>query len=494
MPTAATSQEPAVSRLSGSFTAWLIAITALGLVLRIVVVAVASRNLPFDDGLWYHGVAHIVADGHGYLSPGNFVFRGKAFATAEHPPLYPGILAGMVWLGPGSVLALQMTTACFAAAGVPVIGLLGRRVGGPRVGLVAAFLCAALPNFWQYDALLLSEALLPLTLGLYLLCVYRLWDRPSVGAALLAGLTLAVAGYNRAELFLLGLLAVGVLLRNPRLSGAKVRIGRIAAVGLVAMALAAPWTIRNLTTFQRTVWFTDNVDSVMAGANCKKVYSGAHIGEWNSFCYAAVFRKGWDESVAFSEARHAGITYARRHTDALPLVIVARIGREWQLWAPFDHIGTDGRPNGLWIASISSFWILTILGAIGAVQLHRARRLVWPLASIAGFVTVLAALTYGAARLRAPLDVALLVLAAVPIASGWSSRRGRSSLIAPDPAVEPAAAAAPAAPAATRARSTASAAPLTTRYSVFRRCDTAPTRSPARLWTPICAPTYRFES
>ena len=156
------------------------------------------------------------------------------------------------------------------------------------------------------------------------------------------------------------------------------------------------------------MWFTDNTDSVIAGANCKRVYEGPHIGEWNSACWAAVFRKGWDESVAFSEARHAGILYMEDHLDELPLVVVARVGRAWQVWAPFDHIGNDGRPHGLWIASISVFWLMAILGVFGALQLRRAGRLMWPLGGIAAFVTMLAAATYGngappgAARRRAP--------------------------------------------------------------------------------------------
>src|SRR4029079_13765833 len=135
-----------------SFAWWLVAITALGLGVRILVVALASRDLPFDDGIWYLGQSHIIGEGHGYLSPALFIFQKKPFATAEHPPLYPALLGVMVWLGHGSVLALQMTSAVVGSLGVAVIGLLGRRVAGPRVGLVAAFLCAVAPNVWQYDA------------------------------------------------------------------------------------------------------------------------------------------------------------------------------------------------------------------------------------------------------------------------------------------------------------------------------------------------------
>ena len=147
----------------GSFVRWLAAITVLGLGVRVLVVALASRDLPFDDGVWYLGQAHIIAAGHGYLSPAQFIFHSRSFATAEHPPLYPALLALMVWLGHGSVLALQMTSAVVGSLGVAVIGLLGRRVAGPRVGLVAAGLCAVAPNIWQYNALLLSESILALT-------------------------------------------------------------------------------------------------------------------------------------------------------------------------------------------------------------------------------------------------------------------------------------------------------------------------------------------
>ena len=217
---------------------------------------------------------------------------------------------------------------------------------------------------------------------------------------------------------MLGVLVVPIVLRNPRLSGAGVRAGRIALVALVALAAVLPWTVRNLTTFERPVLFSDNVDSVFAGANCKRTYSGRSIGAWDSYCYAAVFRHGWDESVAFSEARHAGTLYLRHHLDRLPVVVAARLGREFGVFKPFEGIGNDGRDPWLWIASATSFWLMAALGVAGAVMLHRARRLMWPLAAVAGFATVAGRRHVRRARLRAPLDIALLVVAAVPIERG----------------------------------------------------------------------------
>ena len=133
------------------------------------------------------------------MAPGQYVFGGRHLATAEHPPLYPSLLAVVAWMGHTSVLGFQLTDALLGTAGIVVIGLLGRAVGGARVGVIAAALAAVSPNIWQYDTLVLSESLLVLTLGLFLLVVYRFWNQPRPRDGLLLGVTLALATYTRAR-------------------------------------------------------------------------------------------------------------------------------------------------------------------------------------------------------------------------------------------------------------------------------------------------------
>ena len=298
-------------------------------------VALASRDLPFDDGIWCLGQSQIIiADGPGYLYRRR-MFASTAtsrFATAEHPPLYPALLAAMAWLGHGSVLALQMTSAVVGAAGVTVIGLLGR----PR-GWTTCRACCRVPvrggaEHLAVNALLLSESILALTFGLYLLALYRLWDRPSIGAAAFAGVTLALAGYNRAELLLLGVLAIPIVLRNPRLAGARCPCRPDRGGGRRRRRGGRAWTIRNLTTFQRPVLFSDNVDSVLAGANCPQDLlrtRDRRVG----FRRATRRCSGPDGTRAWPSpsARHAGTLYFRHHLDEVPLVVLARVGRDWGL-------------------------------------------------------------------------------------------------------------------------------------------------------------------
>ena len=398
-----------------AFRRWLLGIVAVGLVIRLVVAALASRDLPFGDGIWYHTQAQIIAGGFGYLAPGQYVFAAQHLATAEHPPLFPFVLGVVDWFANSSVVLFQTTCAVLGAAGIAAIGLLGRAVGGARLGLTAAALCAVAPNIWQYDALVLSESLLVLTAGLFLLSLYRFAARPTTGRAAVVGLTLAAATYNRTEMVLLGLLLVPLVWRNSELVGLRSRIRLLGVAAGITLALLAPWVVRNLTTFNTTVVFSNNQDSVIAGANCDNTYYGPDVGSWNPVCNTGNMPKGFDQSEVFARSRARGIDYARDHLDRLPVVVVARVGRAWDVFRPFQGMGNDGRSDALTIASALSFYVLVVLGAFGALQLHRAGRRVWPLLVIAPFVTVIAAGGYGISRLRFPLDIALLVLAAPPL-------------------------------------------------------------------------------
>ena len=50
-----------------------------------------------------------------------------------------------------------------------MIGLVGLRLAGPRVGLVAAAIAAVYPNLWINDSLVMSETLALLLVSLALL-------------------------------------------------------------------------------------------------------------------------------------------------------------------------------------------------------------------------------------------------------------------------------------------------------------------------------------
>jgi 4-amino-4-deoxy-L-arabinose transferase-like glycosyltransferase len=380
-------------RPAWSFRRRLLLITAAALVVRIVVFALDAHDLPLSDGLWYHGEAQIIAGGHGYLAPGEYLYQGHAHPTAEHPPLFPALLALVTWTFHQSIPLHQLACALMGTAGVFAVGLLGRRVGGEPVGLFAAVLAALAPNVWQYETLLLAESLLLLTVSLFLLAVYRFRDRPDPWRAVQLGVTLALCAYARSELALLGLvIVVPLMVRTPGLGGAWERLKVLAIAAGMTVALMAPWSIRTLTAADTPVLFSNNLDSVIAGANCRYTYDGAAVGSWLPLCHVSQIRAGGGQIDAFARARTEGLHYMSAHLDQLPRVMVFRVGRVLEVYKPFVGLGRDGRSVPLSVSTTVAFYLLAIFGAAGAVRLHRQRRIVWPLIVLVPYVTVLAML------------------------------------------------------------------------------------------------------
>src|SRR5437764_14230959 len=133
------------------------------------------------DGREFHLLANVLATAHRYVQPFLYLYRdGRVVPTAEKPPLYPLALAVPSRLGLDSYSAHRVASCLMGAALVALVGLLGRRVGGDRVGLIAAVVAAVYPALWMLDSSLRSESLYAPLIALCLLAAYRLVGPPSV--------------------------------------------------------------------------------------------------------------------------------------------------------------------------------------------------------------------------------------------------------------------------------------------------------------------------
>jgi len=86
---------------------------------------------------------------------------------------------------------------------VGVCGLVGRRLAGPRAGIVAGLVVATYPYLWVNPGAVLSESVELLVLALLLWAVLRFWARPRLVTAGEIGLYLGLAALTRSELILL---------------------------------------------------------------------------------------------------------------------------------------------------------------------------------------------------------------------------------------------------------------------------------------------------
>jgi 4-amino-4-deoxy-L-arabinose transferase-like glycosyltransferase len=407
----------------------LTAVVAVGLAVRVGYVLIFAQhvNNKVYDSFWYGVTANELKLGHFFALP----FTNAP--SAAHPPL-TSILAGsvnfLIGLHAGTTFQ-RLVMAVLGTGAVLCVGLLGRSVAGPWVGLVAAGLAAVAPNFWIPSGIVMSEAPAMLFMALILLAVVRLIRSPTVLMAVLLGAACGAEALVRAELLLFVpflLVPAALLARSVSL---RRRFGLMAVGILCSLIVVAPWVGRNLATFTDATYISTGDGYALLGANCPQTYAGPQLGSWSLGCSFAAPAHG-DESVEAAKAQHAAVQYAEHHTGRLPVVVLARVGRVWDFYQPIQMANADvneGRPVSASLAGLGFYYALLPLGVAGIVLFRRRRIPQWFLLVPAGIITVVAAVFYGTVRFRAPFEVCLVVLAAPPLvlAGQWiggASRRG----------------------------------------------------------------------
>jgi 4-amino-4-deoxy-L-arabinose transferase-like glycosyltransferase len=395
----------------GGFGAWLAAIAALGLAARLANLLLVDAAEIEGDGVQFHMLALRLAEGDGYRQ---MIFEADV-PTADKPPLYPLVLSLPSALGLDSIDAHRVVSCLMGAALVVIVGLLGRRVAGERVGLVAAGIAALHPALVAMDGSLRSESLYAPLIALALLAAYELAERPRARTAALLGAAIGLAALTRSEavtlIVLLLLPAIVLVPRTRRLS--------VTAIAVVACMLTiSPWVARNWIVLDQPTLST-NSGSLLAGANCQDAYYGPQIGSWP--CFPAVPREwGTEEVEISSRLRDRGLEYAAENAERLPAVVAARVMRSFDVWDPVQasrlEAGIGDRALGMQRAGMLVFYALAALAVWGALILRRLGRPLALLLAPLVLVVMISVTGYGTTRFRAGAEVAVCVLAAVPVA------------------------------------------------------------------------------
>ncbi|HEY6531170.1 MAG TPA: glycosyltransferase family 39 protein [Acidimicrobiales bacterium] len=415
---------------SRRFVSWLIAIVVVGAAVRLAYVWFDRRHaeMIFNDGFYYHHGANLLADGRGFINPFEWQFQGRSLQSADHPPLYLVYLGAFSALGLRSVEAHLLASIVFGIAAVAVAGLLGRRVAGERVGLIAAALVAVYPNTWRYDGALLSEGAVILAVLVVVWLAYRYWDRPTIGRLVAVGAVIGIATLARAELLLLVPLLVVPLGLLTRGQSWRNRIGWAALSSVVCVAVLVPWVGYNRSRFEEPVYLSQNLGSTIAGSYCPSVFDGTLLGYWDFKCPgqaidASDLPDSSDER-ADAVARRAGLTYLGDHLDRVPVVVAARLGRITGVYRPSQQRDLDTLTEGVssWVATGGMITLpFMLVGAVaGGVVLRRRGRVVFPLVAPIACVVVTVVVFYAATRFRSTAEGPLCVLAAVALDALWN--------------------------------------------------------------------------
>lgn len=403
-----------------------------------------------NDQYWYNTTADEVSHGRFFRDP-----PPSNAPKADHPPLTVFVLAGTSFAfehlplsalseKPRTVVGTRLEThvreqrytmALIGALVVLLIGLLGRRIGGDRVGLVAALIAAVYPNMWVNDGLLFAEPIARACVLGALLLALRCRVRTSPFALLALGALCGLAALARTELLLLlPLLAIPVAWPYRR-SGLKPVAVTLLVITAGTAIVIGPWIAYNLSRFKEPVFIATNDGVTLAGANCDPAYHGSGIGLWRTLpCTytAAESAKLGDQSQLNNAYRTKAFDYMRAHAGRVPLVVAARIARTWGLYRPVDMVGYEVNENKeRWVswAGLVSFYPVLVAAIVGAVMLLRRRKryALWILCVPLVTTTVVVALASGQVRHRAVAEPSLTVLAAVAVCAALPSSRARGS-------------------------------------------------------------------
>lgn len=439
---------------SGRFPLGLALITLVGACWRLGVLAFDKWNQPLllNDSLYYSAQARQLVDGIWFREI--FVDR----PGAEHGPLTSVLLAGVSWVDQPVPWQRLVTVLCGIAT-IVVIGLLGRRIGGDRVGLVAAAIAAVYPNLWMNDGLVMSESVSVLMVSLALWAAHRLLTevdartvtpvgavgssmarpaRAAAAAAVVAGVLAGLAALARSELALLTpavMVLVAIRLLRGRPAGTRwVRSLMLPlVVGLSSLLTVAPWVVFNMVRFEETVTLTTNDGTTLLGSYCDASFSGPNIGGWSLLCVVADPDYSMDEepSVRSARQRDLAIDYAKEHVGDLPKVVVARIGRTLDLYGLDSLVAQDvGEERYRWAswAGIVMWWVLAVAAVVGGVVLRRRTApTTWPLWLLlcpVASVTITTVVFYGGHRIRSSMEPTVIVLAALAFVALANRRRG----------------------------------------------------------------------
>ncbi len=394
-----------------------------------------------------------VYDAQGYARIAANLEQGEGFTlgpTATQPasnysPGLPLLVGAAYELGGGvHERSARLLLALIGSLAMLFAYLIGRRLGGPLAGLIAAAAVAIYPALLEYQGMLMSEPLAATLLSGAVLAM--LWAADADRRRrwwLLPGALFGALILTRPEYLAISIpIAVVVFAREGR-DGWRRCLPDAALMLLGLTIVVAPWTIRNAIALDRFVPVSTGGGQVLfAGSYLPSGGDPERVGEEVLERHPGLQRQlPADARLEQILAALAAQRYQAMETDAA----LARMGRE-RLWndiseQPLDYAGfVAAKLSRIWShgprdvmrepAWQAFHWALVALGLLGLVLLAVQRR--WE-ALLIGIV-LLAVTATGALLVASPRRVLVTIplvaaLAGVGIAWAATSMRDRAQAL-----------------------------------------------------------------
>ena len=404
----------------------LIAVVGLGARAYVVVKPVAN---PADDSHAYYALSKALYEEGSFGGPS---FHDSSDWSPGAPLLYAGSFYATGGAREGTA---RIVEALLGVAAILVVFLLGERLGGRWVGLMAAFAVAVYPPFIHSTGELMSEPPAILTLPAAVLAFLWASERERLRAWLLPGLLFGLTAMFRPEYLFVALAFVVIAALRPVLargfaSGWKPGLAGGALLLAALLLPILPWTVRNVDVLGRVV-------PISTGSG-KALYVGTYLpadGEYQRV-----------KALLYERYEHASLppnSEALNEVDPTPLFnevaarypdlprdsALGKIGKQnfskYFGEDPLGYLGMTARKVGrMWSSGVGAAMssgvgralqiLLVALGLAGFVLLGLRRRW-WELVVLA--TPILLVTLIGAASLAAPRRNEVLMTLVFPLAA-----------------------------------------------------------------------------
>ncbi|HVH43792.1 MAG TPA: glycosyltransferase family 39 protein [Labilithrix sp.] len=410
-------------------------VAGVGLLVRLVVVAWAAESIPpAADGTFYDKLAVRIAEGHGYtwLWPDGVVTH-----AAHYPVGYPAMVAlGYAVFGAKPVVAMILNALLGTAAGVATWSLVAR-ASSARLALAAGLAVAIHPVLVPYTAALMTEGVTTSLVVVAAALAAHARVAPAsrrwlVATGLVVGVATLVRPQSLALAPVLGWLAAtgSEALAGTTASVVRRGVSAAAVVTATALAVCAPWTVRNCARMDRCALVSVN-------------------GGWNLAIGTQTESGGWHE-LTVPEACKTVFQEAAKDEcfGREALRVIARNPGAWLARVPaklrttFDYFGAA--PWYLHSANAERFPYRAKV-ALGAIETITSRLLL--AAALVTLLRMRVASSTIASRMRmvfaavglcacvvVPGTIAYLALAAGIVSLGWREL-SRAPLVVPFTAI-----------------------------------------------------------
>jgi 4-amino-4-deoxy-L-arabinose transferase-like glycosyltransferase len=382
-----------------------------------------------------------------FVEHGTFGFVPGA-PSAYTQPLYAWFLIPIDWILGATWWAIGGVQIVVAVATAWLVYEIGRRVLGPRGGLIAAGIATLNPYLVWHDVHVNREIVDQLVAAALVLLTLAVVERPTRTRAVLLGLVSGVSMLGNSRLVFLPILcALYIAWRLPRARATALAAALVLGGAAVAVA---PWLVRNkvsvgcwtITTDGRAMWKANNpetyhllstgqwIDNVGPNAPRPPRGSGGYYtpeeanGIWLRTNGASKIRP--DECFEMRFYQHRALEYWQQHPGGKAKLAALSAKLLWQPNAleTADRSGAGGQLDvGRRVIEPVYMWIVYVLAAVGLVVAPR------PFVALAllllAYQTAAALAFVGATRYRVAWDFLLAVLAAAALERALVRARSR---------------------------------------------------------------------